>query len=252
MLNIVELESQWKHYKLKSFLPYIILTVLFLIAITVILFLTLTNKKLLEKNIVELEEQDKKVEVIEEVMEETVRPEVEKLIISPSFNFIQEIKNEPKTPTIEQRPTPKPEKVEIKKPPVQKSPPKQAEKVLKQVVKTKAIEKKQTSISISRKNTIDDINDVIKRFNKNNNPALSLFVAKKYYELSEYKKSYNYALITNEINNDIESSWIIFAKSLVKLGQKNKAIKVLNKYISHSNSNRASMLRDKIASGKFR
>ncbi|RLA73513.1 MAG: hypothetical protein DRG78_22425, partial [Epsilonproteobacteria bacterium] len=84
------------------------------------------------------------------------------------------------------------------------------------------------------------------------NPALSLFIAKKYYELGEYRKSYNYSLKTNNINNDIEASWIIFAKSLVKLDEKKMAVKILKKYISHSDSNRAQLLLNNILSGKFR
>ena len=94
--------------------------------------------------------------------------------------------------------------------------------------------------------------DVIKRFKKNNNPALSLFIAKKYYELENYDQSYNYALITNEINDNIDSSWIIFAKSLVKLNKREEAIKTLNKYIQHSHSNQAKILLDEIKSGKFK
>ena len=108
------------------------------------------------------------------------------------------------------------------------------------------------SISINRQNNYEDINHVIKRFQKNNNPALSLFVARKYYELGKYKKSYNYALITNNINNEIEASWIIFAKSLIKLKKKEQAKKVLQKYIDRSFSNRAKILLDDINTGEFK
>ena len=107
-------------------------------------------------------------------------------------------------------------------------------------------------ISINKENTFQDIQQVIKRFKINNNPALSLFVAKKYYELKQYNKSYNYALITNEINPNIEASWIIFAKSLVKLKEKKMAITTLEKYIEHSNSNNAKILLNNIKSGKFK
>jgi hypothetical protein len=113
-------------------------------------------------------------------------------------------------------------------------------------------EEQQSSISIHRQNTQEDIHHVIKRFKINNNPALSLFIAKKYYELGEYRKSYNYALITNEINSNIEASWIIFAKSLVKLNEKDIAIKTLRTYYDHSGSNKAKILLDEIISGKFK
>ncbi len=112
--------------------------------------------------------------------------------------------------------------------------------------------KKEDSINITRQNTQDDISYVIKRFKKNNNPALSLFVAKKYYEMGEYRQAYNYSLITNQLNNNIESSWIIFTKSLVKLNEKEMAIKTLKQYIEYSHSSQAKILLDEITSGKFK
>jgi len=56
----------------------------------------------------------------------------------------------------------------------------------------------------------------------------------------------------NDINKEIESSWIIFAKSAVKLGKKRQAINSLNQYISKSHSSSAKILLDEIRSGKFR
>ncbi len=103
-----------------------------------------------------------------------------------------------------------------------------------------------------KKTTEKEIEDIIKRFKKTNNPVLSLFIAKKYYELGNYHKSYNYALITNQIDSTIEDSWIIFAKSLVKLGQKERAVKTLEAYIKTSSSNKAKILLDNIKLGKFK
>lgn len=112
-------------------------------------------------------------------------------------------------------------------------------------------QEQKSSINIKKGTTQNDIDHVLKRFKKNNNPALSLFVAKKYYDLGDYHNAYNYALITNEINNDIEESWIIFAKALVKLGQKQKAIDTLKQYLQYSNSSKANLLLENILSGKF-
>ncbi|DAB30170.1 MAG TPA: hypothetical protein CFH84_05545 [Sulfurimonas sp. UBA12504] len=114
-------------------------------------------------------------------------------------------------------------------------------------------EKSKTSVvNIRRQDTYSDIKEIIQRFRKNNNPTLSLFIAKKYYDLGEYREAYNYSLITNELNKEIEASWIIFAQSLVKLGDKEKAIKVLREYAKQSNSNRANLLLDEILSGRFK
>lgn len=112
-------------------------------------------------------------------------------------------------------------------------------------------EEKKGSVSISHRDEQKDIADVIKRFNINHNPALSLFVAKKYYQLGDYEQAYNYALMTNDINKNIEESWIVFAKSLVKLNKKEMAVETLKKYISYSNSPQAKQLLDEIKTGKF-
>ena len=121
--------------------------------------------------------------------------------------------------------TPKEEKTPqkaIKQKSIKKTPEVIKKEVIVAAPETEIVE--DSTISIKRQNTHEDIQHVIKRFKKSNNPALSLFVAKKYYELENYNAAYNYALITNELNNDIEESWIIFTKSLVKLGKKDKAI----------------------------
>jgi hypothetical protein len=121
----------------------------------------------------------------------------------------------------------------------------------KEIVKIKPEVLPRKKIIITRKETRDDIKNVIKRFKVSNNPALSLFVAKKYYEIKNYRQSYNYALITNQINKEIESSWIIFIKSLVKLGKKGKAVATLKEYIKASDSNTARLLLEEIQAGKF-
>jgi tetratricopeptide (TPR) repeat protein len=121
---------------------------------------------------------------------------------------------------------------------------------LKKIAPT-VVEEKKGSISIAKKNDTNDIQDVIKRFKVNNSPALSLFVAKRYYQIGEYEKAYEYALITNNISNGIEESWLVFSKSLVKLGKKDAAVETLKKYIENSGSKQAKQLLDEITSGKF-
>ena len=81
---------------------------------------------------------------------------------------------------------------------------------------------------------------------------MSLFLAKYYYAQGKYKMSRNYSLVTNELDPNIDESWILFAKSLVKLGDINKAKKTLKSYIEHTNSLKAKELYKKINEGKFK
>jgi hypothetical protein len=270
MLNINELEQRWLRYKIKSYIPHAVISIslLLIIFIALVLFSKEEIKPLSSNNFIKktIKSEPKTIHIKAEkkiTMQTVVKkhtntpaPSVNslntKMTISPSLDFMKKMQGN----TLSNYENPKPsyskplkEYQETKKEKVivvDKAP----EPVVK-VVPVK-IEKKKSAISIKRQNTHDDISQVISRFNKNNNPALSLFIAKKYYELGDYHKAYNYALITNEINNEIEASWIVFSKSLVKLKEKEQAIKTLKKYISQSNSNRANMLLDDIRSGKFK
>ena len=105
---------------------------------------------------------------------------------------------------------------------------------------------------IQHENDMDDIQDVVARFKKNKNPALSLFIAKSYYRIGNYKMAYNYALITNELDSHIEDSWVIFSKSLYKMGQKSMAVKTLNAYIKESGSVKAKIALDQMEKGTLR
>ena len=250
MININELESRWLNYKIKLFLPYVLIFVSVVVIFLILYFYFASTAEInIETNSVKIDLKNKIVsETKVQIQNKEIKIDkkemavVEKTVLMPSLNFmnknsinsipdyreIEEIYFNPSKKKIEK-------KIEIIEPLV--------ENIKKE---------KNGGVVISRKNTKSDIEHVKKRFQKSNNPALSLFIAKKYYELGKYNQAYNYALLTNEINNEIDASWIIFAKSLVKLGKKDKAITMLKKYINHSNSNSARILLDNITSGKLK
>lgn len=262
MLNIPELERRWLRYKIKSYIPHLSIIISLIVIFSVSIFFYSSEetnptpqveKKVTQIIIPKPPKQEIKTIIKEKVVQPTRvastlknahenkgRESTQKL--TPSLDFMKRMQNsvQPYYKTEEvQVTTPK-----VKSKPIAKTPVKEVTQVVSEKVPAK--------INIKREDTKNDIRDIIKRFKHNNNPALSLFVAKKSYELGDYKQAYNYALITNRINSDIESSWIVFAKSLVKLGKKDKAITTLKKYISYSNSGNAKILLDNIISGKFR
>ncbi len=282
MLNIDDLEIKHKKYRQKKFIPYFTITASIIVIGSSIAFFTLYNfdsqlekkniqKETIQKNIAkpiankeeniiaqktEPKPAKKENAIIQETEPKVVKKETlqkqEKVMLAPSLNFIDNIKAEKETYSKNAN-----NNVEIKKETNKISREEEtalsvAEPVVKKVKETLPNVDKKSSISIKRNDDEKDIQDVIKRFNTNHNPALSLFVAKKYYQLEEYEKAYNYALATNELNNNIEASWIIFSKSLVKLDKKDMAVDTLKKYINHSNSSQAKQLLDEILSGKFK
>ena len=247
MLNINELENRWLHYKIKSYLlPTIVICII--IILSIVLFMLTRDKEETKENI--------QVPVLKEKIKSTQIKPIDnnkekfisnnKMTLSPSLDFVRTMQvNSPKYYTQQKQ------KTISKKENNNKSIVKKKKEVI--VVKKQKVEiVKENLIKIKRQNTQEDIQHVISRFKKSNNPALSLFVAKKYYEMGNYNQAYNYALITNEINKDIEDSWIIFGKSLYMLGKKDKAIHILKKYIKQSHSQKAKITLDNIKSGKLK
>ncbi|WP_457745242.1 tetratricopeptide repeat protein [Sulfurimonas sp.] len=260
MLNLPELEKKWFRYKVKLFLPYIITITLIVIVIFVYILLpnekksAITNRELKNK-IIQVSERKtdivktKKNKIRREIVSHKTTPIETNFInntpskgvtLSPSMNFLKSFQAENKRSVYQTN------KLAIKS----------ITKPKKQHTKVEVhIQKKEhtvSSITIVKQDTKRDIQNILLRFKKDQNPALSLFLAKKYYEIGDYQQAYNYALITNEMNKKIEGSWLIFAKSLVKLNQKNKAIGILSRYVKNTHSTNGKILLEEIQSGAFK
>ena len=251
MLNIHDLEKRWLHYKIKSSLPYVITIFFTFVIIGAYSFFTvIKTKKIVEtdntkttplllkqkkQNLVQKSLHKKPNKVIKPNLENTKENNLT-LTLSPSMNFLNIIQEKKAQPQQQ----------------VKKQVAKKPRQIIRQRVESKHIQKRQIStITIMKQDTTKDIQNILHRFQEDKNPALSLFLAKKYYELGDYEKASNYALITNQLNKEIEDSWLIFAKSLVKRGKKEKAIQLLREYINKSHSTNAAILLNNIQSGEF-
>ncbi|HHD80133.1 MAG TPA: hypothetical protein ENK99_00775 [Campylobacterales bacterium] len=102
--------------------------------------------------------------------------------------------------------------------------------------------RKKMHLNIIESSSVSAYKDVEKRFMLSHDTDDSLFLAKSYYRKGKYKKSEYWSLQTNKVNSDIDESWIIFAKSKIKLGHINEAIQVLKHYVKRSNSKKAKEL----------
>lgn len=279
MLDVPVLEKRWLSYKIKSYLPHIVIFMSISIIIFVVSFVMFfrsqsENSKNTERisqiqaqqtSSIEKRSNAEKENILSTKQEfplvnssetkvvnsnNTVYPTPESIdtpqnhsvILKPSFDFIKNINRNalPYNSNSEKQKNDTTEKS------LQNVHLKDQEEINKKVeiVATEPI-------AIEKGVTQGDIEHVLKRFKQNNNPALSLFIAQKYYDRGDYNNAYNYALMTNELNNNIEDSWLIFTKSLIKMGKKDKAIKTLRHYIEYSNSQKASLLLENILSGKF-
>lgn len=244
MLDIASLERRWLKYKIKRSLPYLIAAIGTGIVIVAFDYFLDTDKASTPPPI------KKEISSVKKQPKATIQEEA--MVLEPSMQFIQSITiNTPDItePDVNAPATPLPV-IPKKVLPVQKNIP--AAPVTKniqtvttpppapQILIQPNISKKTTSIK--RDSATFDIHEIEDRFTSNSNPHLGLYIARYHYDNGNYSEAYNYALKTNAINNTIEESWLIFTKSLIKLGRTEQAKKTLQLYISQSNSEEAKNL----------
>ncbi len=267
MRNVNELERAWMRYKFRSYLPkaagaLVVLT--FLVIGTVYIFsedeypeqTAATASKNTSKT--EIKQLDTAVSTLPVTPVKTSKAPVppspathaeSPVQLTPSLGFIASMDQAPasETKNITSAPVePPPSASKVFEALVPK--PKETSKILSPdpIV---SVPEETSKISIDIHQDEEDIKEVIARFKVNKKPALSLFIAKRYYAIGRYRESYNYALITNDIDSDIEESWLIAAKSLVKMNEKEKAVNLLTQFIDRTFSVRAKMLLGQINNG---
>ncbi|MBU0633375.1 hypothetical protein KKA17_12135, partial [bacterium] len=218
MLNIPELEKKWVRYKIKSFIPHMILLMILIIIVPLaIIFypsktqekkiVTIEKMKPVEQNTTTIpnEANQSTIVVKNDVNLSTDIKDDDKLVLKPSLNFVNKIEDSMITYYDDKntnKDNAKKSEISTKMEDAQKTATKTAPKVAKVKENTPKNE-----ISIKMHSVYKSMQDVIQRFKKTNNPVLSLFLAKKYYEMKKYNLSYNYALVTNQIDSKIDMSW---------------------------------------------
>jgi hypothetical protein len=229
MLDVSKLERRWLKYKIKSMLPYAsVLTVIIVLGFTIPLLLSTSTS--LHSSI-----KKESVKKIKKTLPPVSNKDESSMILEPSMQFLQSM-NLPSTSTqsvISTQKSTAPVKIVTSQPAMDTA-------VLPPITKSlHAPVQKEKIASIKRDNNAFDIHELEERFKNNSNPNLGLYIARYYYDHGNYTESYNYALKTNAINSTLDESWLIFAKSLVKLGKEDQAKKTLQLYISNSNSQNA-------------
>ncbi|MBE0497819.1 MAG: hypothetical protein IBX43_01095 [Campylobacterales bacterium] len=269
MLNIHQLERRWLQYKIKSYLPKALFAslavVLVLLSSIYLPFeksektetaqkheLNITQNKPLP--MVAVQEKllnEAEIEVPKNTQERPSKIKETSLVLKPSLRFMDKIEEDVSSYVVADYLEPESTKEYPALPrKVQSSSTVYEEELAKS--EPEAAKEDKSMLTITKQEDESDLKDIIHRFKNNKNPALSLFIAKRYYSAKQYQKSYNYALMTNEIDQNIDESWIIFSKSLVKLGQHELAINTLKAYLKTSKSTAAEVLLRSIETGDFR
>jgi hypothetical protein len=244
VLDIRNLERRWLKYKIKSYAPHIGAVFLLLISLAMAFSLSYDSDV-------------PETAMVKEPLESPAKTTVAKSdetpdILEPSMDFVQSFQTTlPQTP-IAAAPIPqntKPLQQSIPTPKVLNVPDSASIKAPLPAISPLSGDK---SLSLNRNESKIDIQSVERRFKETSNANLGLFIARYHYDHGNYNEAYNFSLKTNNLNNKIDESWIIFVKSLVKLGRVEQAKKTLQLYISDSNSESARSLLDSIEQGSFK
>ena len=109
-------------------------------------------------------------------------------------------------------------------------------------IKKKNTSRKKVHLDIIETTSPSAYKEVEKRFYSLHNLDDALFLAKSYYKKENYKKSEEWALEANKLDDMQEESFLIFVKSKIKLGRKSEAVSILSQYLKYNNSKDAKIL----------
>lgn len=112
-------------------------------------------------------------------------------------------------------------------------------------------EEKQKGLIKIETQEVNSIQYLKEKFEKTHNIIFAIMLAEEYYLTKNYALSNKWALIANSIDADNEKSWLWFAKSKVKLGQKNDAVVALQAYLKNNKSNAIQSLLNQINLGEI-
>ena len=88
-----------------------------------------------------------------------------------------------------------------------------------------------STVSRSHRTHRKSLKQLKKRFYATNNPKYALQIAQRFYDAKRYKEALKWSLIANEIDEQNPKSWLMFAKTKVKMGKRQDAVNVLQAYL---------------------
>lgn len=96
-------------------------------------------------------------------------------------------------------------------------------------------------------NTLDYL---IKRFDEKRDPKLASYIAQSYYKKGRYEEAIKWSVMANSLDPSSEETWLIFARSKVRLGEKEDAIKALRAYLNQYSSKNVKTYLQSLESGR--
>jgi len=234
MYDVEALEKEWKRYRRKKLLPW-----LGIIIFTLLLIVYISNReKISEKIALYFNEKNKEYLVSKEKNETVIKDNQNSKNPQVTVNLINENNSSNST-----RKSYKPMKIELSEDP---NAPKEHERKYLEIIVTDKMH-----INKKSNDELETLEVVEKRYNQENNYEDALYLAQGYYKQEAYKKAQKWALISNNLNNSSEESWIIFAKSKARLGDYRAGEKILEAYLKENSSTKVEKLLKMMESGNF-
>ncbi len=138
----------------------------------------------------------------------------------------------------------------------------EATKELKQEIKDEKIDKNSVENEVKKeKKSIKDLfnskqfptdkilakQQLLEKYRKKRSYKNALALAEYFYSQKSYKKAIEWAIVANKEDNQKERSWIIYAKSKIALGDKEKAKDAMEAYLKANNSKNLKKLLDSLS-----
>ncbi|BBG65683.1 transformation system protein [Hydrogenimonas sp.] len=111
-------------------------------------------------------------------------------------------------------------------------------------------ERSTSGIQIVATKVNNTLKHLIAKFNRTNDPKLASYIAQSYYKKGDYKEALKWSVTANSLDPSSEETWLVYARSKVKLGRKEEAIKALRIYLNQYNSRRAKSYLKSLESGR--
>lgn len=112
-------------------------------------------------------------------------------------------------------------------------------KKVEDIKHNKIITPQSSSILASKKATIDEL---IKQYFNRPSFSRAIMISREFFNKEDFKNAAKWAKKANYIDREREEGWILYAKSIDALGQRDKAIKSLEIFLSFKNSDSARKL----------
>jgi tetratricopeptide (TPR) repeat protein len=119
--------------------------------------------------------------------------------------------------------------------------------VQKSKVKRSVIEITSVPVS-SKKAKPKSLKYLRKKFYASNDVKYAFAIAERFLQMRKYQEALKWSLIANELAPQSDRSWILFAKTKLKMGKRQDAINILQAYLKTYDSSKVSRFLKKIVS----